>query len=38
MDFRGRLVEMVVVGHFAGGGLWECVTVVMGSGCVAEIW
>ena len=42
LDFKGHLVEMgvvvVVVGRFAGGGLWEWVTVAVGSGCAAEIW
>ena len=32
------VVVVVVVGHFASGGLWEWVTVAVGSGCVAEIW
>ncbi|KAK7829308.1 gpi-anchored protein llg1 [Quercus suber] len=39
--FLGRLVEMVVVvvvGRFAGGGLWEWVTVAVGSDCATEIW
>ncbi|KAK7845341.1 hypothetical protein CFP56_009736 [Quercus suber] len=40
LDFRGRLGEMVVVvvGCFAGGGLWEWVTVAVDSSCAAEIW
>ena len=43
LDFRGRLVEMVVVVvvvvvRFASGGLWEQVTVAVGSGCAVEIW
>ena len=43
LDFRGRwlllvVVVVVVVGRFASGGLWEWVTVAVGSGCAAEIW
>ena len=41
LDFKGRLVEMVVVvvvGRFASGGLWLWVTVTVGSGCAVEIW
>ena len=43
LDFRDYLVEMVVVvvvvvGRFASGGLWEWVTVVVGSGCAVVIW
>ena len=41
LDFRGSLVEMVVVvvvGRFASGGMWLWVTVAVGSGCAAEIW
>ena len=42
LDFRGRwllmVVVVVVVGRFASGGLWEWVTIAVGSGCAAEIW
>ena len=41
LDFRGwwlLMVVVVVVGRFASGGLWEWVTVAVGSGCAAEIW
>ena len=31
------VVVVVVVGRFASGGLWEWVTVAVGSGCAAEI-
>ena len=32
------VVVVVVVGRFASGGLWEWVTVAVGSGYAAEIW
>ena len=32
------VVVVVVVGRFASGGLWEQVTVAVGSGCAVEIW
>ena len=32
------MVVVVVVGRFASGGLWEWVTVAVGSGCAVEIW
>ena len=41
LDFKGHLEEMVVavvVGRFVGSGLWEWVTVAVGSGSAAEIW
>ena len=32
------VVVVVVVGRFASGGLWEWVTIAVGSGCATEIW